>query len=66
MKHRPDQGAEPSWLTDKQQGKEQERPRVSEKSPPPSTFEPGTAQWWQEREDRPGDFRPDPDKMRPL
>jgi hypothetical protein len=66
MKHRPDQGAEPTWLTDKQQGKEQERPRVSEKSLPPSTFEPGTAQWWQEREDRPGDFRPDPDKMPPL
>jgi hypothetical protein len=67
MKRRPpDQGAEPpesSWLTDKEQGKGQERPRVWEKFPP-STFEPGTAQWWQAREDWPGDFRPDPDKLR--
>jgi hypothetical protein len=49
-------------LTDKEQGKDQERPRVSEKSSP-STLEPGTAEWWHEREDRPGDLFPDdPDK----
>ena len=64
MRHRPDQGAEPpepSAWTDKEQGKDQERVRVREKSSP-STFEPGTSEWWQEREDRPGDIIPDPDK----
>jgi hypothetical protein len=48
----PDQGAdppEPSELTDKEQDNCQERPRVWEKFLP-STLEPGTAQWWQERE----------------
>ena len=65
MKRRPDQGAEalePSWWTDKEQGKDQERPRVWEKSWLPSTLEPGTPQWWQEREDQPGDILADPDK----
>jgi hypothetical protein len=65
MKHHPDQGAEPpepSWLTGNDPDKDQERPRVSEKSLPPSTHEPGTAQWWQEREDRPGDLLLDSDK----
>jgi hypothetical protein len=64
MKHRPDQGAEapePSSSTDKEQGKAQERPRVWEKSWP-SKFERGTPEWWQEREDQPGDILPDPDK----
>jgi len=64
MNRRPDQGAgppEPSSRTDKEQGKDQERPRVREKSSP-SKLEPGTSQWWQEREDRPGDLLPDPDK----
>jgi hypothetical protein len=64
MRRRPDQGAEPpepsSW-TDKEQGKDEERLRRWETSSP-STFEPGTSQWWQEREDRPGDIVPDPDK----
>ena len=65
MKRRPDQGADPpessSW-TDKEQGKDQERLRAWEKSGP-SQFEPGTPQWWQEREDQPGDILPDdPDK----
>ena len=62
MKRRPpDQGSEPpepTWLTDKEQGKDQERPRGSEKSSP-STLEPGTTEWWLEREDRPGDLLPD-------
>ena len=64
MRRRPDQGAgppEPSSWTDKEQGQDQERLRVREKSSP-SQFEPGTRQWWQEREDRPGDLLPDPDK----
>jgi hypothetical protein len=64
MKRRPDQGAEPlepsSW-TDKEQGKDQEQRRVWEKSSP-SKFEPGTPEWWHEREDQPGDILPDHDK----
>jgi hypothetical protein len=63
MKRRPDQGAgppEPSLSTDKEQGKDQGRLRVSEKSSP-SQFEPGTPEWWQEREDQPGDILLDPD-----
>ena len=64
MKHRPDQGAEapePSSSTDKEQSKAQERPRVWEKSWP-SKLEPGTPEWWHEREDQPGDILPDADK----
>ena len=64
MKHRPDQGAEPPELsssTDKEQGNDQERLRVRERSSA-SKFQPGTSQWWQEREDRPGDIVPNPDK----
>jgi hypothetical protein len=34
---------------------------VWEKSSP-SKLEPGTPEWWQEREDQPGDILPDPDK----
>jgi hypothetical protein len=58
MKRRPDQGAK---LPEQEQGKDEERLRVWEKSSP-SKFEPGTPQWWQEREDQPGDILPDPDK----
>jgi hypothetical protein len=63
MKHRPDQGAEPPEpsATDKTQGKDHERPKVWEKSWP-SKLEPGSPQWWQEREDQPSDILPDPDK----
>jgi hypothetical protein len=64
MKHRPDQGAEPpepSSSTDKGHGVDQERLKVWEKSWP-SKLEPGTPEWWQEREDQPGDILPDPNK----
>jgi hypothetical protein len=63
MSRRPDQGAEPlepsGWI-DKEQGKDQAR-RVWEKSWP-SQFEPGSPEWWREREDQPGERLPDPDK----
>jgi hypothetical protein len=61
MRRRPDQGAEPPepLPADKAQGKD--RQRVWEKSWP-STLTPGTPQWWQEREDQPGDLLQDSDK----
>jgi hypothetical protein len=58
MKRRPDQGAEPP---EQEQGKDEGRLRVWEKSSP-SKLEPGTPEWWQEREDQPGDILMDPDK----
>jgi len=63
MRRRPDQGAEPPepLPADKAQGKDQDRQRVWEKSWP-STLTPGTPQWWQEREDQPGDLLQDSDK----
>jgi hypothetical protein len=63
MRRRPDQGAEPPepCATDKEQDRDQERQKVWEKFWP-TTFRPGTPQWWQEREDQPGDLLPDPDK----